>query len=215
MNKWLEMTLLSDLGNDMENICDWYTFVTPQYKTYAKRLQESTDRFVNIIQMKNHHDWMANCMSRCKLLLDKWTGNKAIGILDADIVFRKNASMLWTGKYAETDIVIRDRGPCITSEHRFCAGIIRFQNTDLGKQTLQRWAKLCTKDEEKERPYREQHYLYRSILDTNPRVYMLGAEWDCIPPHDQPDFKPSEDSIVVHLPASRVEKEKVSASPDW
>jgi hypothetical protein len=166
--------------------------------------------------MKNQKDWMLNAMMRSRLLVDLWHDKtRAIGIFDSDIVFKKPEHVsLWTNEYKGYDIVIRDRGADIVSHGRYCAGIIRFQPTPSGIAVLKEWARLCEKDEEPLRKLREQHYLYKAIKNINPEVFVLDGRWDCIP-HRNNETVIAEDAIVVHLPASRIERDKVQIAEDW
>lgn len=146
--------------------------------------------------------WMKNCMQRPAMLLKVLNTQKtAVGLLDADVEPVQDP-VLFRETQQNWDVMCVYRGSHKLLWDRYCAGYVAFAYTPMGRRTLERWVELCETDPEPDAFCREQKYLGMAIEEVQPRLFELPSTYDFVPPKKW-DNKYPEDTVLIHLPASR------------
>jgi hypothetical protein len=171
---------------------------TQTYSHWKDRCVNSFSPWINVIPilMDDRQDWMSNCRHRSQILLEHLLqSQQPVMMLDADLKCLKYPQKLidlppyW-------DVIGHDRGPLSHINRRYCAGIIGFNYTDLGKQTLSNWTFRNNRNQYQFMKLSEQVYLHESITNIKPNFSNLGNLYNYVCPFGEPIIP--QDIIILH-----------------
>lgn len=183
---------------------DFWCYYTDSYANEAKTMRQSfleQQIKVNIVNFGSERDWMKNCLKRSAMLWDVYrANNKPVGLFDSDLICKQFPSLLFNDDF---DVACEFRGVKFPAYRQYSAGIVLFNQTELGSKTLEYWKQLCEYDELKDVPLREQLYLKMAITKFVPKFLNLPNSYNAKPE------QVNKDTVIVHNVASRrIKKEK-------
>ena len=183
----------------------FYCFYTDNYRHWVDRCLDSFLPWLNVdtIEMDNRQQWMGNCLHRATLLLERLLGTKeAVCLLDADLKCLQRPEKLLIKPPDYWDVLVHDRGELTHKNSRYCAGIIAFNYSEMGKKILAEWVMRNNRNQ-----YgpccklSEQVYLYEAIElhKKQANISNLGNDYNYVVPFNtQPDYQIPYETVILH-----------------
>jgi hypothetical protein len=197
----------------------WFCFYTVDspYEREAGRCRDAFKQYaidVNVVPYAAQGTWMRNCLKRANMLHTLGgllSRLEPLGLIDSDMRPVKDPVLL---RDFDGDFAAHFRGAQERLNRRYCAGVLIFGATPVGRAILADWADLCERDPTPDAKVREQVYLAQAatVARTAQTVNFLNlgeaynTPWEGAPT--------STGTVLIHWESSRLHAAKMGG-PAW